>query len=278
MIEIEAMWDFGDPEVSEMRFRSALVECADPLDCAELHTQIARTFSLRRQFKECEAELDLAVALVQNKVCRASVRICLERGRCLSSSGKPIDALPWFQRARAEAEDTGEAGLEIDAIHMLAIGDSDNALEWNLLAVQRAEWSADVRARKWLTSLYNNVGWTYFETGDPDTALGYFERAVSLRESMGNPANLKAARWSIAGCMRELGRIDEALAIVSDLLRDQPDDALNNQEMALCLAAQGLESQSRPFAEKAWVALKDDLWMQENRAEVLSQLQDLVLD
>ena len=180
------------------------------------------------------------------------------------------------QRARAECEDTGEAGLEIDAIHMLAIADGDNALEWNLLAVQRAESSADARARKWLASLYNNVGWTYFETGDPDTALGYFERAVPLRESMGNPANLRAARWSIARCMRELGRIDEALAIVRDLIKGQPEDAFNNQEMALCLAAHGLECQ--PFALKAWNAHKDDIWMQQNRAETLSQLKALIKD
>ena len=55
--DIDALWDYNQPAVSETRFRDALkTESGD--DALELETQIARTFSLRREFSQAHVLLD----------------------------------------------------------------------------------------------------------------------------------------------------------------------------------------------------------------------------
>lgn len=176
------------------------------------------------------------------------------------------------------ASDLKEAGLEIDAIHMLAIADGANALDWNLRGIAKAEAASDPRATKWRASLYNNVGWTYFDAGDAATALDYFERAVPLREEMGNAENLAVAKWSVARVLRELGRIDEAHTLVHALLEANPEDRFNNQEIALCLAAKGRAQEAKPYAVKALGGHREDAWFLENRGQIVAELESLVKD
>jgi len=273
MTDIDTLWDFNDPALSEGRFREALANCSASLDAAEVRTQIARTLGLRGRFDDAAHELDRAEALIGDGASRAKTRLLLERGRCLNSAGNPNAAIPYFESAVETAADCGEPGLEIDAIHMLAIADTVHALEWNLKGIEMAEASPDQRAKKWRASLYNNTGWTYFDSGDPKTALEYFEKAVPLREAMGDKGNLNVAKWCVARTLRELGRAGDALSIVSGLIESDPDDAYNNQEYALCLVAVGRASEASPYAEKALGRLRDDPWMKENRAEVLEALE-----
>lgn len=276
MVDIEALWDFSDPEASEKRFREAILECTNELEEAEVRTQIARTFSLRKRFEECAAELDFAEQLMSPKSTRARVRLLLERGRRLNSSGHADESVAWFQQAVDMAAELDEVGLEIDAIHMLAIADITNALSWNLKAIAKAESVTDARATRWRASLYNNVGWTYFDSGDTKTALAYFETAVPFREEMGNAENLAVAKWSVARTLRELGRTEEALAIVEALLTASPEDRFNNQEVALCLTALGRPNDAKAYAKKAWEGHQDDPWFLENRAQIMAELEQLI--
>jgi len=56
-LDIDALWEYADPAASETRFRAAL-ERAQGDNRLELLTQIARTFSLRRDFARANALLD----------------------------------------------------------------------------------------------------------------------------------------------------------------------------------------------------------------------------
>jgi hypothetical protein len=69
----------------------------------------------------------------------AKVRVDLERGRKLRSSGDPQAALPLFESAFVRACDSGEYFLAGDAAHMAAIADPDKLLDWTRRGVELAE-------------------------------------------------------------------------------------------------------------------------------------------
>jgi tetratricopeptide (TPR) repeat protein len=269
MQDIDALWDFQKPQESEQRFRSALLE--HPED-GELQTQLARSLGLQKRFDEAHTELDKVEKNLPLGASRLRVRYLLERGRALNSSGEPGRALPLFQEASEVASQAGEAGLEIDALHMVAIADPERSLETNLAAIAKAEASDDERARKWLASLYNNTGWSYFSGGDPASALSYFQKAVPLREAMGNEANLTAAKWCVARALRELGQSADALSILNAIEPSAPDDPFVCQEIAFCREDLGSVEEARPMATKALELFETPDWqgacLPENKARL----------
>ena len=56
-MDIDSLWVFSDPALSEERFRDAL-DSAEGSVRLELQTQIARTYSLRRNFEEADRILN----------------------------------------------------------------------------------------------------------------------------------------------------------------------------------------------------------------------------
>ena len=74
---------------------------------------------------------------------------------------------------------------------MLGISEpSENQLEWNELALLMAEKSNDPKSKKWVGSLYNNIGWTYHDRKEYPIALDHFQRALLFRETQGDPQNI----------------------------------------------------------------------------------------
>lgn len=143
-----------------------------------------------------------------------SVRILLERGRVLNSSGAPEMARPLFEQALAAATQAGFEHLALDALHMLAIVAPPAEQEsLNRRALALAAAADDPRARDWRASLLNNLGWALFDRGDYVDALAVFEDALAARIEQGKPGNIQVARWCIGRTLRALGRLDEALAV-----------------------------------------------------------------
>jgi hypothetical protein len=104
--------------------------------------------------------------------------------------------------------------LAIDAVHMEAIvAPPEEQDKLNDAALALASIATDPRARQWRASLLNNMGWTAFDRGDYDAALGLFESALTARLEMRKVADIQVARWCVARTLREMGRVDEALAI-----------------------------------------------------------------
>lgn len=71
----------------------------------------------------------------------------------------------------------------------------ENQLDWNLKALDLAEKSTDPRTRKWKGSLYNNIGWTLFESKEHNKALDMFQRALRWRQEQGQPREVRIAKW-----------------------------------------------------------------------------------
>ena len=135
---------------------------------------------LRDDFDACERLLEEAETLAGTSEV-AKVRIDLERGRKLRSSGDPAAALPLFEAAFARASDDGQDFLAGDALHMCAISvdNLDATEQWTQRGLEFGE--REPAAAYWAGPLLNNLGWAYYDAGDHRRALELFEQALEVR-------------------------------------------------------------------------------------------------
>ncbi|MFL5944830.1 MAG: tetratricopeptide repeat protein [Gaiellaceae bacterium] len=187
---LRPLWDFDDLDATETRLTAQLEAETTDEGRAELLTQLARVAGLRDDFGGCEALLQQAEPLAGDGVAR--VRIELERGRKVRSSGDGAAAVPLFESAFERARALREFWLAGDAAHMVAISDSDQMEAWTRRGLELAESEPD--AAYWAGPLLNNLGWHYYEAGDYDRALETFERALEVRWR--DPANPQAIQWA----------------------------------------------------------------------------------
>lgn len=275
------LWDYGDPEATEAKFREVLVRPdGQTLDfMLQLKTQIARTYSLRGKFDEAHALLDEVEQALPPPDSVARVRYLLERGRTFNSAGDKDRARALFMHAWLMAGTLGEDFHAVDAAHMIAIADSDAAMDWNMKALELAEASSDERAQGWKGSLYNNIGWTHHDAGQFEEALAVFERALVFRKEQGEADRTRVARWCIARTWRSLGRVEEALAEQRLLLAeaeavDEPH-GYTLEEIAECLHALERTDEAKPWFARAYATLAEDPWMMTNEADRMARLAQL---
>ncbi len=280
--DFEAHWDFENPEQTEITFHNFLntPSVEDPVYRAELLTQIARTQGLQRKFDEAHRTLDEAQALITPEMGRARIRYLIERGRVFNSSQRPAEARPLFLEALALAQADEEDFYAIDAAHMMGIIEPpEQQLEWTARALELAEKSEDLRARKWLGSLYNNLGWSYHDLGRYAEALEIFQKALAWREADGLEREIRIARWSVARTLRSLGRVEEALERQRDLLKQYQKagetSGFVHEELGECLLLLGQNAEAREHFALAHVELAKDPWLAENEPARLERLKEL---
>ena len=275
---LDALWDFDKPAVSEERFRAELAKWPPgTAEAQEIRTQVARTLGLQRKFDAAHALLDDVEAKLASLPPHVRVRYLLERGRALNSSGAPQRAVPLFAEALTLAERDQDEFYAVDAAHMLGIAaPTGERLSWNQKALALAESAPDSRARGWRASLYNNLGWTYFDAGDAKTALDYWEKALAARETMGNAARTREAKWAVARGYRAVGRLDDAEAAQKSLAGEfekiGETDGYVYEELAEIALARGDAKAAGRWAAKAYAALKDDPSLAANEAARLARL------
>ncbi|MCA9939405.1 MAG: hypothetical protein KC418_12220 [Anaerolineales bacterium] len=280
--DFDPLWDYDHPAQTETLFRERLAEAAPHTSyTAQLLTQIARTQGLQRQFAAAHETLDTAEAMLQPDWPRARVRYLLERGRVYNSARHPEEARPLFLTAWEEASAAGEDFYAIDAAHMMGIIEPPAAqMAWNLQAVALAEQTNDARARNWLGSLYNNMGWSWHDQEDYVQALAYFEKALAWRKQQGGRAQIRIARWCVARALRSLGEVETALAMQRELMAEYEAAGEPGmyvlEEIAECLHAlqRNPEEARRTFA-LAYAQLSQDPWLVANEPERLARLRQL---
>ena len=226
--ELRAMWRFDDPERSELVLRAAADGAStSPGRQTELLTQVARAMGLQERFDEAHHLLDTLDAGTP----AAAVRLLLERGRLHRSAGDLPAAVSCFEAAVAAAEQDGLETLQVDALHMLALADTDRAAGWTSHAMAIVVRSQDPETRRWAVALENNRGWDLMDVGRPADALVHFEASHAAAVDAGAPEQEQMARWAVARCLRELGRTDEALAMQRELARERPEDPYVHEEL-----------------------------------------------
>jgi tetratricopeptide (TPR) repeat protein len=247
---------------------------------AQLLTQLGRAQGLQRKFGEAHATLDEAQNLITNDLRQARIRYLLERGRVFNSSKQPEKARPLFLEAWETAMAEKEDFYAVDAAHMMGIIEPpEEQMEWNLRAIAVAEESTEQRARKWLGSLYNNMGWAVHGQGQYEKALECFEKALKYREEYGPVTEVRVARWCIARALRSLNRIEEAFTIQKALLDESErlgeHDGYVYEEIAECLTVLGRSDEARPYFELAYRQLSQDPWLVEDEPARLERLKEL---
>jgi tetratricopeptide (TPR) repeat protein len=206
------MWDFADLSATEGRFRGRLAEPITDAQRAEVLTQLARVEGLRGDFTVGHQLLADAEALAEPDSA-GRVRVLLERGRLLRSSGAAPEALPLFAAAFVLASHRGDEHLAVDAAHMAALVDSTE--EWTQRGVELARKSADPQVRRWIGPLMNNLGWAHHEAGRLTEALDAFQQALAAREQTPEEAHeVEIARYAVAKTLRALGRPAEAAELM----------------------------------------------------------------
>ncbi len=264
-VELDALWDFGDPAGSEDRFRAVVdrARADDDAILAEALTQLARAQGLQRRFDEADRTLDDAEAALRPDDLRGRIRLDLERGRVANTAGRPGRGAESFRRAWELAREANEDGLAVDAAHMLGIVEPrDDARAWNERAMELARTSDDPVARRWVGSLANNMGWARHDAGDDDGAIRLFEVSRDAFLEDGRDDRARIARWSIGRCLRSRGDLEPALAAQEELLAEL--DALGEtdgyvfEEIAECLLALGRDDEARPLFARAWEELRVD--------------------
>ena len=265
--ELDLLWDFDDPAGSEARFRALLPRARRDEDGtyeAEALTQLARAQGLRRRFGDAAATLDEAEQALRPGDARGRLRLVLERGRLANTSGEPGCGREAFLAAWELAGAAGEDALAVDAAHMLGIVEPPaEARSWNERAMALARGSADPRARRWVGSLANNMGWAHHDAGDDDGAIELFELARDEWLADGRIDRARIARWSIARCRRSQGELEAALA-EQEALRVELEalgeaDGYVFEELGECLVALGRDDEARPHFGRAAELLAGDL-------------------
>ncbi|MFC2172282.1 tetratricopeptide repeat protein [Acidobacteriota bacterium] len=281
--DFDKLWDYDNPSKTEQQFRALLPKASAPSHAgyrAELLTQIARAQGLQRKFEEAHKTLDeVDGALVQSDSI-PRIRYFLERGRVYNSSNNPDKSKPLFLEAWRMAKSMGADFYALDAAHMLGIIEPPKeALEWNEKALQLAETSEDPKARKWLGSLYNNIGWTYYGMGDFPKALDLFQKALDWRQKQGKQRPIRIAKWCVAKTLRSLGRTEEALAMQQELLKEWnaagEHDGYVYEELAECLLALKRPDEAKPYFASAYEELSKDPWLTENEPDRINRLKEM---
>ena len=261
-IDLTPLWDFSKPELSERRFRAAL-ETAKGDDALILHTQIARTHGLRKDFAKAQAVLTAIEPQIETAGHEARARYALELGRTYASATHPRELLTdavkdAAREAYSEALAIARSGkldaLAIDAIHMFAFIDKAPAeqLKWahEALAVSVASNQSD--ARRWEASIRNNLGMALHGLGRFDEALAHFKQALSIREQGSNPSAIRVAHWMVAWTLRAMNRADESLEIQLRLEKEsaaanEPDPYVY-EELETLYRAKGNEERAKHYA------------------------------
>lgn len=282
--DLDQVWNYDKPAETEVRFRELLpqIEKSGNLDLLlQLWTQIARTQGLQRKFSDAHKTLDNVARQLSKNTIVAEIRYELERGRVFNSSQEKEKARPYFQKAFDLSVENRQDNFAVDAAHMMAIVETviEKQMEWNLRALALSEKSNDRKAQRWLGSLYNNLGWTYHDSGQLSKALEMFQKALNYWTKEKDPVRKRIASWCVARTYRSLGRIDEsleiqkALAVEIENLADK--DGYIYEELGELYLLKNMISESQKYFRSAYRLLSKDEWFITNEAQRLDRIRRL---
>jgi tetratricopeptide (TPR) repeat protein len=282
--DFDKLWNFNKPAETELKFREILstLEITEAHDYKfQLLTQIARTQGLQRKFDDAHLTLDGVQVAISVTTIVAEIRYYLERGRVFNSSKKKEMALPNFLKSYELAVARKQDNLAVDAAHMMAIVESlpENQMDWNLKALKLAEASSDQKAQDWLGSLYNNIGWTYHDSGKFNEALEMFNKALEFRKKKTDQAAIRVAKWCVARAFRSLNKIDEALDLQKSLELEfdnlSEKDGYVYEELGELYLLKQMKTEFQKYFALAYQELSKDEWFKANETKRLDRIKEL---
>jgi tetratricopeptide (TPR) repeat protein len=281
MTEYDKLWNYSEPAATEIKFREVLsaIPPEDSSTRLQLLTQLARTQGLQGKFDAAHKTLDEVEAQLSEDNALVNIRYFLERGRTFRSSGDKRNAEVCFRQSLDLAKKHEEDFYAIDAIHMLAIITTpDEGIRLNKEAILLAEASQQHRARNWLGSLYNNLGWNYFDRTEYEKALSIFLRALQWREANKHEEAAFLAKWCVARTLRALNRLEDALkiqlALFEELASSDKKDGYVYEELAELYLLKN-DPVHKMYFQFAYAELSQDISLSKNEPARLERLKDL---
>jgi tetratricopeptide (TPR) repeat protein len=274
-------WDYSKPAETERKFREILSVAREAEDrdyLVQLLTQIARTRVFQGDYEGAHKLLDEADDILTEECTVGQVRSILERGRVYSSSGEVEIGGSLFLKAFVQSFKSARLFYAVDAIHMLAIiSKPEDAIQWNDLALSIIEDSTDERVQDWRGSLYNNIGWSHYETGNFESAVSYFEKSLAYRNEKKQPRRARSAKWAIGRALRAQERLEEALTVQQELMKEYEEegideDGLTSEEIGECLWALGKTEEARPYLTRAYEKLSKVTGLAEAQSDRIESL------
>ncbi|MCK4653456.1 MAG: tetratricopeptide repeat protein [Candidatus Cloacimonetes bacterium] len=284
----DSMWDYQNPKETEKKFKEILPMLKDSPEStydagyhAELLTQIARTQGMQGKFEEAHKTLDQVYSMLTANLKTAKIRYLLERGRVYNSSGNSLKSRTFFLEAWNFVMDNLLDIYAIDAAHMMGIVEvPEKQLEWSLKALEVTERTDDKRAKGWLGSLYNNIGWTYHDSGEYEQALELFQKGLEWRKTRNNEQATRIAKWNVGRCLRSLKKNDEALQIQNELLQEFEEKQIEQdgyvfEELAELYLIKNNQSEAKKYFKLAYEYLSKDEWLEANEPDRIKRLKKL---
>jgi tetratricopeptide (TPR) repeat protein len=131
----------------------------------------------------------------------------LTLGIAHQGAGRPEVAIPFFERTLAVDPNYPLANLQRAIAHT-------QLKEWDLA---ERYFRVALHATPDVSEVQSNLAGVLMVTGRPESAIPHYRRAVELRPH--DPMN----RINLASALERVGRVDEALLLLEEILADDPD-------------------------------------------------------
>ncbi len=213
----------GNPALVEKKFLELLPE-AQKLENKSMYlqmlSQLALAQALMKHIDVAHTTLDAAQAQLNPDYNIARARIFLERGRIFQQAADSVQAKIYFEKSYEISKQYNFEIPMIDAAHMIAIAvdTTESKIAWNHVALDLIMKSNDTQARRWLGSVWNNLGANYLDEKQFEKALHAFEKTLEYRLQENYAPNVRFAKFRIGQILRILGRLEKALMVQQELL------------------------------------------------------------
>ncbi len=286
----------GNPVDIERNLSALLPEaekCADKSVYLQILSQIALAQAMQQKFDIAHQTLNEAERLLDPQYQLAKIRLLLERGRVYHQSDRLDQALSFFIQSYDLSKSSPEFDFHtVNASHMVAIVEkhTEGKIEWNKRAINLAEQTKDERCHAWLGPIYNNLAQNYIEAEKYQEALQAFDKCKAHAEERGDQIVIRGALWGMGRALRGLNKLDQALDIQNDLLKEYEKISdqgllpmeliyvgrgLVYEELAEIYFAKEYEQHSQKYACLAYEDLSKDAWMKKLYPKRIQRLLEL---
>jgi tetratricopeptide (TPR) repeat protein len=286
----------GNPVDIERNLSALLPEAgkrADKSVYLQILSQIALAQAMQQKFDIAHQTLDEAERLLEPQYQLAKIRLLLERGRVYHQSDRLDQSLSFFIQSYDLSKLSPEFDFHtVNAAHMVAIVEkhAEGKIEWNKRAINLAEQAKDERCHAWLGPIYNNLAQNYIEAEKYQEALQAFDKCKAHAEERGDQIVIRGALWGMGRALRGLNKLDQALDIQNDLLKEYEKISdqrllpmeliyvgrgLVYEELAEIYFAKRFGEQSQKYAHLAYADLSKDAWMKKLYPKRIQRLLEL---
>lgn len=174
----------------------------------EALSMIARTYLISNEIDSATELLRQAEKIADNHEPKGWSRFQAVRGRYLWQQNQLDEATQLFKRLYEYCVKNDLPERAIDAAHMVAItGSPQEQIEWGRKGIEQAE---SKHIDRWLGPLWNNLGATYEDMNEYDSALAAYQKAREYHYKFGTERNKVIADYAVGHILVKLGRYDEA--------------------------------------------------------------------